>query len=179
MQLQLTHILPVAAAFASVAVAQSSSPSGAASSPMAAFGPLVNGLSNSCLGVIYTFVSNPADPLSACLGLSDAFSGLSTVDAKDSLTPLIEGYLDKELCTNTCSNTVLTTANQTLDAGCTSADFAVNGGHNAATLIQGLLDNYWSVKDAGCLTYTKRNYKCLTKTLMWVSAIALDLIDWI
>ncbi len=163
MQLTKTFaaLIPVAIATLASLPSQASAQGG-----LAALGPLVSGLSANCLGAFASFVTNPSDPLSQCLSLSDALTTFTSAGTNSSLVPGFQSYFDKDICGKpACSGQTLGTANNTLNQACTASDLAANNGTNAAVLFQALIGQYYTIRNAVCLNDTKTNTNCVVQTM--------------
>ena len=162
MQLK-THLLLSFAATSATLVSAQTAPSAGA---LAAFGPLVTGLSAPCTGAFATFISDYTNPLSNCLNITTFFGGLTQLSSNASLTPLFESYLGGPLCANpACSPQVISAANASLNAACTDADRALNSGANVATLFRSFLNIYYPIKDAACLSDSKNGENCIVEAV--------------
>lgn len=112
--------------------------------------PLLSGVSTGCLSSLVTLVGSD---LSSCLHLTSAASLLSNQD--QSLAAPLNNFLSDEICSNQpCSDQTLSSANSTIRNGCQSelqAGMTQSGNVTLPVILNGLIENYEVVRQAGCL----------------------------
>ena len=123
---------------------------------------IISGLSTGCLGGLASLLSN--GDLNNCLHLSQAIASFGAAGQNDSLILPLDNYLSTQICPNApCSQSTLSSANDTINMACSSE---LSTGNSSVSGLSYLFDNYDVFRSALCLEDTTRNDQlCVVQSL--------------